>query len=190
MQLTKLRAAPVRQVEVPPCAPVGGMDGGTASQLIRSVGRTNQGKGGAAVGQLETRHPRQLRSAVIAPCGINCGVCRLVFRARGACRGCRSRAGKPKYCARCVIRNCSEIRKRGRRFCVECPTYPCPRLRRLDARYRRRYRTSLLENLEQIRQLGAARFLRLEKRRWACPGCGLLTSVHEEACLYCGHART
>ena len=40
MQLTKLRAAPVRQAEVPPCAPAGKMDGGTASQLIRSVGRT------------------------------------------------------------------------------------------------------------------------------------------------------
>ena len=40
MQLTKLRAAPVRQAEVPPCAPAGQMDGGTASQLIRSVRRT------------------------------------------------------------------------------------------------------------------------------------------------------
>jgi hypothetical protein len=40
MQLTKLRAAPVRQAEVPPCAPAGRMDGGTASQLIRGVGRT------------------------------------------------------------------------------------------------------------------------------------------------------
>ncbi len=37
MQLTKLRAAPVRQAEVPPCAPAGGTNGGTASQLIRSV---------------------------------------------------------------------------------------------------------------------------------------------------------
>jgi hypothetical protein len=40
MQLTKLRAAPVLRAEVPPCAPAGLMDGGTASQLIRSVRRT------------------------------------------------------------------------------------------------------------------------------------------------------
>jgi len=40
MQLTKLRAAPVLRAEVPPCAPAGRTDGGTASQLIRSVGRT------------------------------------------------------------------------------------------------------------------------------------------------------
>ncbi len=40
MQLTKLRAAPVLQAEVPPCAPAGETDGGTASQLIASVRRT------------------------------------------------------------------------------------------------------------------------------------------------------
>jgi len=39
--LTKLTAAPVLQAEVPPCAPAGEMDGGTASQLIRSVRRTD-----------------------------------------------------------------------------------------------------------------------------------------------------
>ena len=44
MQLTKLRAAPVLQAEVPPCAPAGKMDGGTASQLIRSVRRTCWGR--------------------------------------------------------------------------------------------------------------------------------------------------
>jgi hypothetical protein len=43
MQLTKLRAAPVRQAEVPPWAPAGEMGGGTASQLIRSVGQTVRG---------------------------------------------------------------------------------------------------------------------------------------------------
>ena len=42
MQLTKLRAAPERQAEVPPCAPAGETDGGTASQLIRSVRRTGR----------------------------------------------------------------------------------------------------------------------------------------------------
>ena len=42
MQLTKLRAAPVLQAEVPPCAPAGQSGGGTASQLIRSVRRTRR----------------------------------------------------------------------------------------------------------------------------------------------------
>jgi hypothetical protein len=46
MQLTKLRAAPVLQAEVPPCAPAGRTDGGTASQLIRSVRQTVGGEAG------------------------------------------------------------------------------------------------------------------------------------------------
>lgn len=45
MQLTKLRAAPERQAEVPPCAPAGKTNGGTASQLIRSV-RRQEWRGG------------------------------------------------------------------------------------------------------------------------------------------------
>jgi hypothetical protein len=48
MQLTKLRAAPVLQAEVPPCAPVGETDGGTASQLIRGV-RWTMGRSGSAI---------------------------------------------------------------------------------------------------------------------------------------------
>jgi hypothetical protein len=55
MQLTKLRAAPVLQPEVPPCAPAGPMDGGTASQLIRSVGRTNRGSGDGTTSLLRMR---------------------------------------------------------------------------------------------------------------------------------------
>jgi hypothetical protein len=45
MQLTKLRAAPERRDEVPPCARAGELDAGTASQLIRSVRRLLLGIG-------------------------------------------------------------------------------------------------------------------------------------------------
>jgi hypothetical protein len=52
MQLTKLRAAPVLRAEVPPCAPAGKTDGGTASQLIRGVRRTDgrRGRGERGIG--------------------------------------------------------------------------------------------------------------------------------------------
>jgi hypothetical protein len=42
MKLTKLRAAPVLQAEVPPCARAASMDAGTASQLIPGVRRTSR----------------------------------------------------------------------------------------------------------------------------------------------------
>jgi predicted RNA binding protein YcfA (HicA-like mRNA interferase family) len=50
MQLTKLRAAPVLQAEVPPCAPAVRTDGGTASQLIRSVRRTHRSERNGVAG--------------------------------------------------------------------------------------------------------------------------------------------
>jgi len=40
LQLTRRRAAPVPHAEVPPCAPAGEMDGGTASQPTRRVRQT------------------------------------------------------------------------------------------------------------------------------------------------------
>jgi hypothetical protein len=63
MQLTKLRAAPVWQAEVPPCAPAGEADGGTASQLIRSVRWTSASASGSKQANRTTTHrasgPRQ-----------------------------------------------------------------------------------------------------------------------------------
>ncbi len=61
MQLTKLRAAPVQRAEVPPCAPAGRTDGGTASQLIASVRRTIgvRGEANGAIGHTRaSRCPR------------------------------------------------------------------------------------------------------------------------------------
>jgi hypothetical protein len=66
MQLTKLRAAPVLQAEVPPCAPAGGMDGGTASQLIRSVGPTIRG-----VREADTNHVSPVRTTEAQRCRID-----------------------------------------------------------------------------------------------------------------------
>jgi hypothetical protein len=48
MQLTKVVAVPVLQAEVPPCAPAGETDGGTASQLIRRV-RWTMGRSDGAI---------------------------------------------------------------------------------------------------------------------------------------------
>jgi hypothetical protein len=44
MKLTKLRAAPVRQAEVPPCARAAWTHAGTASQLIPGVRRTRRAR--------------------------------------------------------------------------------------------------------------------------------------------------
>jgi hypothetical protein len=102
--------------------------------------------------------------SLIAPCGMNCGVCRAYLRERNPCHGCRdAEQNVPKSRAGCRMRRCEE---RAGRFCHACAEFPCDRLRRLDARYRVRYGMSEVENLECIRDHGIDRFLEREHRRW------------------------
>jgi hypothetical protein len=132
--------------------------------------------------------PEVLIPELIAPCGMNCGLCMVYVRDRNGCLGCRAGdEGKAKSCLACTIRNCESIRSGGSVFCGECDSFPCPRLKRLDARYRMKYRMSMLENLQAIRDAGVRAFVASEQLRWACPECGALQCVHTSECLYCGH---
>jgi hypothetical protein len=133
--------------------------------------------------------PDVLVPELVAPCGINCGLCMVYVRDKKGCLGCRAGdEGKAKSCLACTIRNCEPIRSGELAFCgSDCGRFPCPRLKRLDARYREKYRTSMLENLRAIRDEGVEAFVAAEKVRWACPECGGLQCVHTPECVYCGH---
>jgi hypothetical protein len=133
------------------------------------------------------RKPEDLHAQLIAPCGMNCGLCMAYLREKNTCKGCRSsHEGKAKSILSCTIRTCETIRKSEAGFCSGCGNLPCPRLKRLDARYRQKYRMSMLENLQSIGDTGVEAFLESERRRWACPECGGLQCVHTAECIYCG----
>ena len=139
----------------------------------------------------KTVFPESLDATLIAPCGMNCGLCMGHLREKNRCAGCNGDdAGKPRYCVTCRIRNCDEIKASAGEFCFECSRFPCARLRQLDKRYRTKYGMSMLENLASIRELGLERFVASERERWRCPECGGVVCVHRERCLYCGHARS
>jgi len=118
---------------------------------------------------------------MIAPCGMNCALCSGFLREKRVCSGCRSDSSKPAYCASCKIRKCVE---RVGEFC-SCIS-PCRRLRDLDKRYRTRYGMSMLENLALIRDEGIDAFVLAERKRWECPQCQGVLSVHRAACVFCG----
>jgi len=135
------------------------------------------------------RSPQDLTPALIAPCGMNCGLCMGFLRAKNTCQGCRAGdEGMAKSCRSCIIRNCRTVHENASGFCFECEAFPCARLRRLDARYRGKYRMSMLENLARIKEAGIDAFIEAERDRWACPTCGGLQCVHRDACIYCGRA--
>ncbi|WP_366521775.1 DUF3795 domain-containing protein [uncultured Proteiniphilum sp.] len=123
---------------------------------------------------------------LIAACGMSCGVCIAYLREKNPCPGCRKRTeDKPKYCITCRIANCEHLEKTESKFCFDCTRFPCQRIKQLDARYRKNYRTSLIENLRQIQSNGIETFLQLETIKQTCPFCQKTLSVHRNFCLHC-----
>jgi hypothetical protein len=124
--------------------------------------------------------------SLIAPCGMNCLLCLGYQREKNHCPGCLAPdRNKQRACGRCRIKLCPE-RAPGKRFCYSCRKFPCPRLKHLDKRYRTQYGMSMLENLQAIKESGIRNFLKSEKDKWTCPGCGSLLCVHRPVCQSCG----
>lgn len=110
---------------------------------------------------------------------MNCAVCMAFLQ--NWCVGCWS---PDRKCHKnCSIRSCPDMKGK---YCFTCPTFPCRRVRQLDARYRKKYGMSMLENLEMIKREGIRKFIRSEKERWVCTKCGGTINVHRYCCSKCG----
>jgi hypothetical protein len=127
---------------------------------------------------------------LIAPCGMNCGVCDFCLAMKNDLK----RKGFAKtYCAGCLQsdRNCHhkrrcELPREGLvRFYYDCQDFPCHRLKTLDKRYRTSYGMSMIENLEYIKEHGMETFLEREMAKWHCPECGGVICCHNGLCYKC-----
>ena len=132
-----------------------------------------------------------ITSKLIAPCGMNCGICSAYLREKNKCPGCREDdAGKAISVLRCRIKSCENIQDGKLKFCFKCENYPCARMKHLDKRYRTKYKMSMIENLENIKRSGIRQFVNNEKIRWACSKCGGTINVHKGYCYRCGKKTT
>lgn len=124
---------------------------------------------------------------LIAPCGMNCGICIGHLREKRPCGGCfkKDDENKPEICRSCLIVNCELLAETESGFCYDCEKYPCARLKRLDKRYRTKYGMSMIENLAYIQNNGIEKFLLNEEKRWTCKVCGSGLCVHRKFCLMC-----
>jgi hypothetical protein len=128
---------------------------------------------------------------LIAPCGMNCAICSAYLayqhdvRSKGigmpSCIGCRPR---DRQCA-FLKKGCELLLADKVTYCYECSGFPCERLERLDRRYRTRFRMSMIQNLEYIRDNGINKFLVKEQEKWECPECGGLICCHNGLCFRC-----
>lgn len=129
----------------------------------------------------------ELTTKLIAPCGMNCGICMAYLRDKNKCPGCRLfDKREPVSIAQCRIKNCTTFKSSKSKYCIACKEFPCDRLKHLDKRYRTKYRMSMLENLENIKRSGIRKFIKNEKARWTCSGCGGTICVHKGFCFSCG----
>lgn len=118
----------------------------------------------------------KLNQSLIAPCGMNCGVCRAHLRSRNSCPGCKYiRQDQVKTLVQCRLRLCN---KRKGKFCFSCEDFPCEKLRQMDTRYRNKYGMSEIDNLIYIRDNGIREFLARERDRW-CSDQGIFC-VHDK----------
>jgi len=132
-----------------------------------------------------------MEEILIAPCGMNCALCAAyLFKQMDL-----NKIGFHRtYCPGCIPRgkNCThmadacELLGNGLvRFCFECESYPCKRLKALDKRYRTKYHMSMIENLNSIKEDGMKNFLETEEQKWRCPKCGGTICCHNGLCLDC-----
>lgn len=123
---------------------------------------------------------------LIAPCGMNCRLCIAYRREKRSCPGCREVSDdKPKHCLSCIIARCDYFARTNSVFCTGCDRFPCLRMKRLDARYRKNYRTGLIDNLIRIQTMRIEKFLESENQKWTCLRCGDTLSIHRDFCLKC-----
>ena len=104
-----------------------------------------------------------MKSSLIAPCGMNCGLCLHYLRADNKCPGCsRGRKVNGGY-VKCAIKLCKE---RQGEYCFNCDKFPCDRLKRMDKRYQEKYEMSEIANLETIKEKGMESLLKQEEEKW------------------------
>ncbi len=132
------------------------------------------------------------QEALIAPCGMNCALC---WAYQAQVYDLQKQGFNRKYCPGCIPRGehcrhmrnvCDTVGKGLVRFCFECGKFPCERLKRLDKRYRTKYRMSMIQNLRMIKEQGMEAFLRDQENRWTCDKCGEHpVCCHNGLCLSC-----
>jgi len=129
---------------------------------------------------------------LIAPCGMNCGVCSAYLALKS---NVRNKGIRMPYCSGCRPRDkrCAFLKKRCDlllntrvKYCYECRDFPCTRLEHLDKRYRTFHKMSMIENLEYVKENGIREFLAKEKEKWSCPECGGVICCHNGICFNCG----
>lgn len=125
-----------------------------------------------------------IETIMFAPCGMNCKVCYKHCYTKKPCDGCfKTDKGKPEHCRKCKIKDC--VKLKGVSYCYECSEYPCKLIKNLEKSYNTRYGASLVENSHFVKANSLDAFMEQQKKRYTCPNCGGIISIHDSKCSEC-----
>lgn len=135
-----------------------------------------------------------MRESMIAPCGLNCAICKRALQKDEPCPGCLGESEhKLDFCAhKCLIKRCETRAGLPDRFCDGCAEYPCTDVMEKEIRYSTAYPVieTPIGNLAYMRKNGMDALLERERLRWTCPACGGIVCAHTGACADCGREYT
>lgn len=122
---------------------------------------------------------------LLAPCGIDCGICSGYLREKNRCPGCLNATETTlKHIFTCSKKICAE--SQGITYCYECKKFPCYNLKKLEKRYSTQYGESPVNNGIFVRDFGLEAFKKSQLLRWTCQNCGEGLNVHKSKCPGCG----
>ncbi len=128
--------------------------------------------------------PAAIDSALFAPCGMNCMVCYQHCYVKKPCTGCLpGDEGKPAHCRKCKIKDC--VLEKNLTYCFECCSFPCKLIKNLEKSYNQRYNASLVQNSLFVKEHGLAALMEQQLKKYTCPRCGGVISLHDRACSEC-----
>lgn len=128
--------------------------------------------------------PPVIGTEFFAPCGMNCMVCYKHCYVNKPCAGCLpGDDGKPEHCRKCKIKDC--VRDKNLTYCFECVFFPCQLIKNLEKSYNQRYSASLVQNSLFVRENGLVAFMEQQLKRYTCPSCGGVISLHDRECSEC-----
>lgn len=149
----------------------------------------------------------QINSNLLAPCGLYCGVCAVLYATRDnnqkfregllgfykgklpnsenltaediRCGGCLSE--QPfLYCKKCLIRECTT--SRGYVGCHECDEFPCLHIEHFPIAVGKKV---IMRTIPYWRQVGTEKFVKDEEERYQCPECGQKLFRGAKRCNQC-----